>query len=395
MIKIIYATFLNPILYISPITIMKTYKTENKERLKEYKKQLIIRLQKKAQELRKISAANKKENNLDLPYNHALTTASKCHNKLYPIKEQEVNDLSNEFLIAFKNNDNSFFKPFEKEKIFWNINRLRRYIQSSTLSEEKTKYKSVYNSLISKIKVTNEEWLLSPDFLVFLGITLEDIKNNYREIMSLQLTVQFFLEQQWFKSIIIEHGKEGIPIHKNADVQRLELNINELENKKKDLQKVQNLSIATLRCNLEISKIEESLDPSNSDFFFEIGSVHYNYFSNVCYRLSKEYYNPFKIKSKIQLKLIIEKYVFLYNNIFEQEKVDYNKERNRINNRNKKPKSTEKYKKYQIIQELKSEGKKKAEICRKTGYARPTIDTYWEIDKDMESFLKNSTRDSS
>lgn len=372
-------------------TVEEETKEERNKRLKDYKIQLKGRLIARASELREETPIWKHENGLSTVYDHSLTKAKNFHDKVYPINNQLVEELSDAFLLAFNNNDRSFFLPYEEEEIYKIISRLRHAIPFSPNRKKANDYKRVITSSISKFKVSRDERLLSPGLLKFLGISLDDILYNYKEIKSLQSTVAFLLQQQWFKNIIIEHSTEGIPISKNETIRKRRMHLKQLKTYKDELKNGKLRLFTIHHTEGKISKIKSSLDKKRPKFYYEISSVHFNYFCNVCWKLKQKDFNPSFIKNKTQLKLIIQKYVFLYNNIFEQEKKEYREERNRLNNRNNKPKSIEKYKKYLTIQELKAAGKNKIEIHRLEGYARSTIDKYWETNKDMEEIIKQGS----
>jgi len=376
------------------ITIIEETKEERNNRLKEYKIQLENRLIIKARELREATLEWKMKNGLNHTYNHCYTKAAKLHDKIFPIDNLPDEVLSDTFLLAFKNNDKSFFLPHEDNKIYKDIYRLRADIPFSPSRKKTDDYKRVITSLISKFKVSQDERSKSPELLKFLGITLDDILYNYREIKSLQLTVESLLQEQWFINIIIENAKEGIPISKNETVKRRRFHIKQLKKKREKLLQNDTYLLFQIYSNdHEISKIKSGLDKKLPKFYYEISSIHFSYFSNVCLKLKQKNFNPLFIRNKTQLKLIIQKYVFLYNNIFEQEQKDYREERNRVNNRKNKPKSTEKYKKYIKIQMHKAEGKNIAEINRLEGYARQTIYKYWKTDTDIEEFsIQNANK---
>lgn len=367
----------------------KTNKEEDKLKLQEYKEQLKHRLILKAKELMEKTPEWKERNGLNLPYNHDHTKVNKFHDKIFPIDELPDEVLSDAFLSAFKNNDKSFFLPYKDEKIYKDISRIKGYIPFSPSLKKTLAYKRVISSKISQFKASTDEKSKSPELLDFLDITLDNILYNFREIKSLQLTVQDLLKQKWFNNIIIEHAKEGLPISKNETLKRRKNHLSQLNKKKEMLQNKTSALFSIYMNDLEISATKSSIRKKEPRYFYEISSIHFEYFCNVCFKLKEKGFNPFYINNKAQLKLIIEKYVLLYNNIFEQEKRDYREDKNRVNSRNRKNKSTEKYKKYLKIQELKSEGKSKIEIHRMEGYARPTIDKYWETNKEWKDLLQS------
>lgn len=370
------------------ITIKEETKEERNNRLKKYKIQLKDRLIIKAMELREATPEWKMKNGLNHTYNHSYTIAAKLHDKIFPIDNLPDEVLSDAFLLAFKNNDKSFFITHEDNKIYKDISRLKAEIPFSPNLKKADGYERVITSLISKFKVSQDERSKSPELLKFLGITLDDILYNYREIKSLQLTVGSLLQQQWFKNIIIEHAQEGISISKSETIKRRKLHLKQLKNKREKLQQNDTYQLLKIfRTELEISKTLSDLDNNLPKFYYEISSIHFNYFSNVCMKLKQKGFNPRFIKNKTQLKLLIQKYVFLYKHIFEHEKKLFSEERNRVNNRNNKTKSTEKFKKYDRIQKHKAEGKSISEIKRLEGYARATIYKYWETNAEMEELF--------